>query len=104
MSNVTIELWVWFGKDLKEDFRPISEICFVREEEIREGTTVRQLLKDLAKRYQSIAENVFDMRTNCLHPHMLLTYNDKIINLNTVYEKVLQGGDKIKILPLIGGG
>lgn len=104
MTCMTIELWMWLGKELGEDFESVSEMCSRREEEIEEGTTIREYLKKLAIRYPSIARDIFDLKENRLYPHVVVNYNDRVINPHIVHDQVLGEGDKITIFPMYMGG
>jgi len=104
MNRVTIELWLWLGNELKGDFQLLSEMRSVKEENVEEGTTIRQLLDHLAKRHPRIAEKVFDLTKRTVYPYVIVNYNDRIISPYEVYDKVLKDGDKITILPMYAGG
>ena len=104
MNRVTIELWLWLGKELGSDFESLSEMRSKKEEEVEEGATIRQLLDDLARRYPSVAQKVFDLKENRLYPHVVLNFNDRVISPHIVHEQVLQDGDRITILPMYVGG
>lgn len=104
MNQVTIELWLWLGNELKGDFESPSEMRSTREERVEEGTTIRQLLDYLARRYPPIARRVFDIQAKRLYPHVVLNYNDQVISPHFVHEQVLKDGDKITIFPIYAGG
>jgi molybdopterin converting factor small subunit len=104
MNSVTVELWLWLGKELKGDFESPSEMRSVRNEVVEEGTNIGQLLNNLANRYDPFGQKVFDIREKRLHPHVVLTYNDHVISPHNLYEQVLKEGDKITIMPLYTGG
>ena len=104
MDRVTIELWLWLGKELRGDFQSPSEMRSVKELRVEEGTTIQDLLDDLAKRYSPIARTVFDIRVKRIYRHVVLNYNDRVISPHIVHEKVLRDGDKITIFPVYVGG
>lgn len=104
MNRVTIELWLWLGNELKGGFESVSEMRSVKEENVEEGTTIRQLLDHLAKCYPPIAEKVFDLTEKRVYPYVIVNYNDRVISPYEVYDKVLKDGDKITILPMYVGG
>ena len=104
MSRVTVELWLWLNKELEKDFESLSEMCSRRDEELAEGTTVRQLLDCLARRYPLFAREVFDLREKSVYPHVVVNYNDHVISPHIVHDHVLRDGDKITILPMYIGG
>ena len=104
MNRVTIELWLWLGNDLKGDFESPSEMRSIKEEAVKEGTTILQLLNNLARRYPAFSEKVFDGEKGMLHPYVVVNYNDKVISPHVVYQQVLNDGDRITILPMYMGG
>jgi molybdopterin converting factor small subunit len=104
MNRVTIELWLWLGNELRGDFKSVSEMRSVKEENVEEGTTIRQLLDHLAKCHPPIAEKVFDLTEKTVYPYVIVNYNDRVISPYEVYDKVLKDGDKITILPMYVGG
>lgn len=104
MNRITIELWLWLGKKMGGDFNSPSEMRSIREEEVSEGTTIRQLLHVLAKRYPPIAQNVFNIDEEKIAPHIIINYNDRVISPHIVLDQILGDGDKITILPMYMGG
>jgi molybdopterin converting factor small subunit len=104
MNRVTIEIWLWLSKELGGDFASPSEMRSIRDESVEEGTTIRQLLDNLAGRYPPIAECVFDTKAKRLLPHIVVNYNDRVISPHIVHDQVLHDGDKITILPVYMGG
>jgi len=104
MNRVMIELWLWLGNELKGDFESPSEMRSIREEEVEEGTTIRQLLDDLASRYPSIAQKIFDPQEKKLYSNVVMNYNDQVISPHIVHDQVLKDGDKITIFPIYAGG
>jgi len=104
MNRVTIELWLWLGKELGGDFEMLSEMRSIREESVEEGTTIRRLLDNLAGRYPPIARSVFDIQAKRLLPHIIVNYNDRVISPHIVHDQVLNDGDKITVLPVYTGG
>lgn len=104
MCWVKIELWMWLGNELKGDFEFRSEMRSLREEDVEEGTTIRQLLQHLAKRYPPIAKNIFNLKENRLYDHIVINYNNKVISPHIVHDQVLKDGDKVTVLPMYMGG
>jgi molybdopterin converting factor small subunit len=104
MIRVTIEFWLWLGKDFGGDFVSPSEMRSTREEAVEEGTTIRQLLDNLAGRYPPIARTVFDTKTKRIFPHIVVNYNERVINPHIVHDQILNDGDKITVLPIYAGG
>ncbi len=104
MNRITIEIWLWLGRELGDDFESPSEMRSIREENVEEGITIGQLLDNLAGRYPPIAQCVFDTKAKRLLPHIVVNYNDRVISPHIVHDQVLKDGDKITVLPLYMGG
>ncbi len=104
MNHVTVEIWLWLGKELGEDFKSLSEMRSLKKESVEEGTTIHQLLDSLARRYPPIAQNIFDPKVKEVYPHVVVNYNDQVISPYIVREQVLRDGDKITVLPVYMGG
>jgi molybdopterin converting factor small subunit len=104
MIRVKVELWLWLGDELGEAVQSPSDMRSILEVDAEEGVTVRDLFSDLAERYRSIEEKVFDRRTARFHPTVVVTLNDRVISRPALYERPLQGGDKLLALPVHSGG
>ena len=104
MNRIILELWLWLGHELKGDFDCPSEMRSIKIVEVEDGTTLRKLMSDLAGRYPLISKRVFDIEGQSLNPDIVMNYNDRVINFQEVYDRILRDGDKITILPLAGGG
>ena len=104
MNHVTVEIWLWLGKELEEDFESPTEMRSIKEERVAEGVTIGQLLGHLAKRYPPIARHIFDIPVKKLSPNVVVIYNDQVISPHIVHQQILQDGDKVKILPIYAGG
>ncbi len=104
MNQVTIEIWLWLGKELAGDFESPTEMRSIKKEPVAAGVTIRQLLGHLAKCYPPIARHIFDIALKKLSPNVVVIYNDQVISPHIVHQQVLQDGDKIKILPIYTGG
>ncbi|MGB9698740.1 MAG: MoaD/ThiS family protein [Thermodesulfobacteriota bacterium] len=104
MISVQVELWLWLSKELQGDFTYLSPMRCVRQEKIPAGTTIGQLLANLAKRYSPLANKVYDLGENKLNPYIVINYNDQVISPYVVEDQLLKEGDKITILPMYVGG
>ena len=104
MNRIKIELWLGSSKEFEGYFQSLSEIRSERDEEVQEGTTIRQLLGYLSRRNFRFAQKVFDLETKGLYPDLLLNYNDQVICSCDAYDKILKHGDKITIVPVYVGG
>jgi sulfur carrier protein ThiS len=104
MNQVTIEIWLWLGKELGSDFESLSEMRSIRKESVEKGTTIKQLLDNLAGRYPPVAQSIFDTKEKRFLPHIVVNYNDRVISPHIVHKQVLHDGDRITILPVYVGG
>lgn len=104
MNRVTIELWLWLGRELGDDFESPTPMRSLKHEGVAPGTTIRGVLERLAARYPAIGRVVFDMKTKNIHPHVVVNYNDQVISPHVVQDQILKDGDKITILPMYVGG
>jgi len=104
MIRIRLELWLRMGKDLGKDFQRLSDTCYVLEEEIGDGVTVRNFFNHLAEKDQPIREKIFESGKNIFYPDVVVTLNDRIIDPDELYERILKDGDKITVLPIFMGG
>jgi molybdopterin converting factor small subunit len=93
---------MWLGDELGEDFESPSSMRSILETVVEDGTTVGQLLEDLADRYPPIEEKVF--RDRCFVPHVAVTMNGRVVNAHRLCDRVLQDGDGITVMPMYAGG
>lgn len=102
MVRVNVELWMWMGKELGEDFDSPSAMRSVMETEVEQGTTGRKLFEDLAARYRPIEQKVFN--AGSFDPYVVLTLNGRSIAASQLCDRVLEDGDKITVMPVYFGG
>ena len=104
MARVKLELWMWMGKELGRDFYSPSEMSSILETEVEDGTVVRAFFNHLADHYPPIAKKVFDRTNNQVYPNVVVTFNDRVIGLNELYNQILKDGDKVKVVQMYVGG
>jgi len=106
MIRIQVELWLWLGKELGEDFRSLSEMRSAMEIPVEDGMTVKELFDRLAGRYPAIDERVFDRKNKSFYPNLnvLVKFDDRIVNPFSIEDSPLQDGYKILVSPLYGGG
>jgi len=102
MIRVTVELWLWLGKELGEDFKSPSRMRSVLETVVEDGTTVGELFDDLADRYEPLRDKVFS--NHSFVPYVVVTMNERIIRTDRLCDRVLEDGDRIRVLPIYVGG
>ncbi len=103
MARITLEFWMGMGETLGGEFRSPSEISSVLETEVAEGISVTTLFCKLADQYSPVREKVFDRTKNQFHPNVVVTYNDRVIGLKELHEKILKDGDKLRVVPMYHG-
>jgi molybdopterin converting factor small subunit len=102
MVRVTVELWLWFGKELGDDFESPSDMRSVLETAVEAGTSVRELFEKLAEEYGHVRDRVFTGPG--FAPHVVATLNERVINASELLDRVLEEGDKVTVLPIYAGG
>jgi len=87
-------------------FTTLREIVGKREEEFEfsRGTTVKELLKHLSESYgQAFKEYIYNERGR-VKSYLQFLINGKSITTLKGFETRLKDGDKVAIIPPIGGG
>jgi sulfur carrier protein ThiS len=102
--RVTLELWMWLGKELGEDFRSVSDMCSVLKKEVAEGTTVKELFADLAGAYPPIGEKIFDREKKVFNSNVIVMFNERVIASKELHERILKEGDHLRVMPIYVGG
>ncbi len=104
MARVTLELWMWMGKELGGDFYSPSEMSSILETDVEDGTDVRTFFNHLADQYPPIAKRVFDRTKKQVYPNVVVTFNNRVIGRNELYDQVLKEGDRVKAVQMYVGG
>ena len=104
--HIQVELWVWLGEQLGEDFQSPSEMRSIKEMQVEEGTTLLQLFDRLASQYPPIDKKVFNRQNKKFYPNLsvIVTQNGQVVSPFDIYESALIDGYKITVLPLYAGG
>ena len=102
--KVTVELWLWLGKELGQDFKSLSSMRSELEIKLEEDTAIGKLFDQLAKNYPVIGEKVFNRENQKFNGNIVITLNEQVISPHKVYEIKLKGRDKITVLPVYTGG
>ena len=101
MSKVRLEILSWLTQTL--DIQATGEgVSF--DQEIDEDRTVRDLLNDLAARYQSFGQVVFDIKAQKLTGRVSIFFNGRNLELANGLETRLSDGDTLTFVPPIVGG
>jgi molybdopterin converting factor small subunit len=99
MARVKLEIWMRLGKELERDFDALSEMHFFREEEVKDGITVRDFFDDLGNRYKPIREKIIGTGASSFYSDVVATLNDRVITPSELFDRVLKDGDKRRLLP-----
>jgi molybdopterin converting factor small subunit len=76
----------------------------IREQEIEEGQTTRQLLIQLANQNPRFRQSVFDIKIQKLNEQVFILYNGRLLELAEGLETRLKDGDSLVFVPAIQGG
>jgi len=92
--NVALEIGFSFKREISADYR-----CL----ELREGATVREAIDELVRRFPEIRERLFDDQ-NGLRRHINALVNGGNVQMRERFDTVLRDGDRLTLLPPVGGG
>ena len=81
-----------------------SSDWFILEKEIGEGTTIGNVLADLASSYTDFRKVVFNPDTRKVSDQVMVILNDSLLQLPDMTEAKLHDGDSVTILPMYAGG
>jgi len=104
MISVTVEFWLWMGKELSEEFLSPSEMRSVLKRSVEDGTTIGELFTQLANRYHPIGDKIFDSEKRVFYQHLVVTMNNRVTSPSDLCERVLKDDDKVTVLPMYMGG
>jgi len=100
MSKVKVEIVPW----LPTLFGAKQSTRLVLEEEMRDGSTVRDLVKQLGERYPEFGKLAFDPETQDLTTHVNVVVNDRLLELLDGINTRVQEGDTVLLIPAYAGG
>jgi len=100
MNSVRVEILPW----LSQRFDPESVGQVILEREVRDGTTVRDILEEIALQNQEFKEILFDARTGRLAGYIGLILNGRYLELAGGLDTRLKPGDTIRLMPGFSGG
>ncbi|MGB9698928.1 MAG: MoaD/ThiS family protein [Thermodesulfobacteriota bacterium] len=104
--RVQVELWLWLSDQLEPDFQKLSPMRSVKEVEVEEGLTVRELFDRLAAKYPLLAEKVFDRDKKKFRPNLsaMVTKEEMVLSPFNLERDPLPPGCKITVMPVYVGG
>ncbi len=100
MSRIRLEVLPWATKA----FGSKTGRRLVIEEEIEEGSRVKDLFATLAQRHQAFSQLVFDPASGKLTGEITVICNGRLLELAGGLDTVLNDGDELMLLPAFAGG
>ena len=95
---------MWMGEELGEDFQSPTHMRSMLQTQVKKGTTARELFAQLAGQYPPIDGKVFRRAEMRFHPYVVITLNHKVVSAGELYDRELEEGDTITVLPMYMGG
>ena len=92
--KISVEIAFSFKRELDEDYRTL---------EIRGGATVRDAMAELGRRYRAVEGRLFD-DDGGIRRNINALINGGNVQFRQRFDTVLQDGDRLTILPPVGGG
>ncbi len=92
--KISVEIAFSFKHELGEDYRTL---------EIRDGTTVRDAMAELGRRYPAVEGRLFDEEGK-IRRNINALINGGNARFRQRFDTVLRDGDRLTILPPVGGG
>jgi len=100
MRKVRVEVYPW----LTDRLQPRQPGCAAWEEELADGGTLKDLLRQLQARNPAFTEAVYDADAAQIRGHVVVIVNDCIMHTETNLDMPLSEGDCITFLPSASGG
>jgi len=92
--RISVEIAFSFKRELESGYRSL---------ELADGATVREALRVLAERYPKVRERVFDQEGG-IRRNINALINGGNVQFRERFGTVLRDGDRLTILPPVGGG
>jgi len=92
--RVSVEIGFSFKRELDEAYRTL---------ELPDGATVRDAMVELGRRYAPIAQRLFD-EDDAIRRNINALINGGNVQFREWFDTVLSDGDRLTILPPVGGG
>jgi MoaD family protein len=92
--KISVEIAFSFKHELDEDYRTL---------EIPERATVRDAMAELGRRYPAVDRRLFD-EDGEIRRNINALINGGNVQFRRRFDTVLVGGDRLTILPPVGGG
>ena len=99
MTIVHLEILPWLSRYFSAD--PSTRA--VLQTEVRDGSTIRDLLQEIASRNPAFGKTLFD-ENDQVAVHISLILNGRLYELAGGLEAELRHGDTVRLLPAFSGG
>ena len=100
MNKIRLEILPWLSDRLRDH----GSGRLVFEEEVGEGTTIRQVLTAYAERDKTFQKFIYDTGSSQLNEFVNIIINDRFMELAQGLETELKHGDTLIFLPAFAGG
>jgi len=100
MNKVRLEILPW----LSDRLRDWGSGRLILEEEVDEGTTIRQVLTAYSQRDETFKKFIYDTQSRQLNEFVNIIINDRFMELAQGLETELKDGDTLILLPAFAGG
>lgn len=100
MGKIKLKMPPWVASML--DAR--NSDWLVLEKETQEGTTIGDLLADLASSYTDFRKAIFNPDVGKVNDQVMVILNDNLLPYSEVTEAKLNDGDSIMLVPVYFGG
>ena len=99
-GRVEIEAVAWISKFVGGD----GSTRKVYHESLRDGDTVRKVLRRLSGRFPQLHKALWDPDTGDLAEHIEVLVNDAVLDITHTMESRLQAGDRLSLIGQYLGG
>ena len=105
-GTISLEYYSWLRKELgvAKDEPAGREGSTVTTVPLRDGTTIRALLEDLAADSEPFQRLVYDVEGQRLREYVTLIVNGRVVELAGGLDRKLEPGDELLLLPGFSGG
>ena len=92
--KISVEIAFSFKHELDPGYRAL---------ELSDGATVLEAFEQLAERFPLMRDRILDER-GCVLKHINALINGENVQYRKGFDSVLEDGDRLSILPPVGGG
>jgi molybdopterin converting factor small subunit len=100
MIKIKLRLSSWVAAKLGDEDSGWLTI----EKEVREGTSIGDLLAGIVKTFPGLGESVFSPETGLMDERINIALNDHLLNSREISRIKLSDGDTVFLFPLHWGG